>query len=869
MNVRHSFRPGFHNFIIVNLLKIPVPIPMISNIEAGLYVLEALPVSYSGKNRENAIMKGKTMKKNRLVQTNAAAVAAVTFAVCMIIPCSSFAFRNPNRNPQDIVQQKPSTPAGSIAQGAVPAGSNQDEASQAAEKGGFENSAAAVLSPGEISMAAASDALLKSSGLIDFNRTSGRRWQAAFSAQTGNVTRLFGAASKPYSGGPESAARAFLQDAHALFGLQADLSGLTTAKISQTPERQHVRFQQAYNGVPVQGAHITVHSDPQGHVTMVQNSCPGKTTPANQNRMNRETAQGIARNDLGAYLGAQTALSDSEAENLIVPCKSGYCYIWKITTPVKNPPGLWVSHVDAESGEIVYRANEVLYIKDGQGRGYRNNDEYWLGRIRGVKLYDLFETKDMYLQGLLHGTHATIYDYAESCSDTDGEAKCRKLDGLNLAYAPDLNFKYYPDVSEDNYPYTDSKSWFDQAHAYYKHTEVWEWWQKNVIQKYGPSNIDYFYWLSIPAVVNVGSWDEDGLSLFCNAFYSPVQFLNPENDNLPGFAYSDDGSCTISDYGADLVNDSDIVRHEYTHAIMDWAGFDDSGQFGGEVDGYGRSMGEGNSDWYAFLASGKPDIGYVAFPPWGLRTIDNANRYPDDVDDPSYLYSTDNESDCAGELIALPEEHYTGEIWGGYLFELSRVLKTKALGFVYPSSFYFETDGGHRDGYSDFVDAIRAQRDAELDRTGSNKLFLKAFGSMVSRGFIRPLAPLYSSCDYFGTGISGTDERDYIWLNAPLKLKTEANLLITGDLHEYPVYAYAGMNLTAQVKAKSVGMRGPSIKLYSIDGTLLDFIDYTSNTQVKKASLTYTIPADGMYVVRVSGRTEPRRGYYTFQLTVQ
>jgi hypothetical protein len=349
----------------------------------------------------------------------------------------------------------------------------------------------------------------------------------------------------------------------------------------------------------------------------------------------------------------------------------------------------------------------------------------------------------------------------------------------------------------------------------------------------------------------MGEWDDEGASLFCNAFYTPLFFLEPPYGDVPGFAFADDESC----FDEDMVVDISIVRHEYAHGIMDWAGFDD--QFGGEVDGYGRAMGEGNADWYAFLPTRQPSMGYVAFPPWGLRNIDNSRRYPGDVDDPD---------------LGAPQEHYTGEIWGGYLFDLSRVLKTKALSFVYPASFYFDTAGGHRDGYPDFVDAIRAQRDAELDLSGgtSNKQFLKAFGSMVSRGLIRPLAPLYSDdLDYFGTGAPGSDERDYLWLSAPLKLKTEANMLISGDLHEYPVDAFAGMTLTAKVSSKTIGMRGPSIKIYSMDGTLLDFIDYSNNTQIRKASLTYTIPADGRYVVQVSGRAEPRRGYYSFQLSVQ
>jgi hypothetical protein len=732
----------------------------------------------------------------------------------------------------------------------------------------FDNQAAAVLRTGEISSASAAAASLrKTSGFNAFNSLQQNRWQATFSTNTGRVKRLYGAKSKAYGDTPENNAREFLKDAHMLFGVQSDLSNLTIHSANKTPKRQHIRFQQTHNGVVVKGAQIVVHSDQKGRVTMVQNDYQDEIVPSNQNLLSLDAARDIAREELSVQLGAQAKMSDSIAENLIIPHKGGYVHIWKITTPTKTPPGLWVYHVDAQSGEILYRGDEIFYMTKGKGRAYIDNEEWFVWKTKNVKLEELYETEDGYVEGHLHGEHATIHDYPLSCTieeadNSSFDEKCRRLDAYNLAYSPKLNFVYDPFAAED-WEDDSQKPYFDQAHAYYQKTAVWEWWEKNIIKKYGPEDIDYFYWLSIPTVVNMGEWDKDGYSTFCNAFYTPLFFMEPPYGDVPGFAYADDESCFVED----LVIDLSIVRHEYAHAIMDWAHFDD--QFGGEVNGYGRSMGEGNSDWYAFVPSGQPSIGYVAWPPWGIRNIDNWRRYPDDVDDPSYYYLTDNESYCPDEYITLPEEHYTGEIWGGYLYELSRVLKKKALDFVYPSSFYFSTDGGHRDGYPDFVDAIRAQRDAELDMTGKNKQFLKAFGTMVSRGFIKPLAPLYShDCDYFGTGAPGSDERDYLYLSAPLKLKTKANLLITGDLHEYPVEAETGMVLTAQVKAGKTGMRAPIIELFTIDGTRLAIRDYSGNTRIKKAELTYVLPADGMYVVRVSGTTEPRRGYYKMKLTV-
>ena len=201
------------------------------------------------------------------------------------------------------------------------------------------------------------------------------------------------------------------------------------------------------------------------------------------------------------------------------------------------------------------------------------------------------------------------------------------------------------------------KDWFDATNAYYKLNTIRDWWDKNVVRKNTPEphNITYFTnTYPIPTIVNV-----DG---FCNAYYTP-DFLGDESW-YPGFVFGNEDSCASG--SEDLVIDDDVVRHEYAHAMMDWLDFDV--QFGGEVDSYGRAMGEGNADFFAFLNNPRdPLIGDVAWD-WStegyLRNLDNTRMYPRDVDDPD---------------LDVPEEHYTGEIWGGYLYDLYRILKRMPL----------------------------------------------------------------------------------------------------------------------------------------------------------------------------------------------
>ena len=139
---------------------------------------------------------------------------------------------------------------------------------------------------------------------------------------------------------------------------------------------------------------------------------------------------------------------------------------------------------------------------------------------------------------------------------------------------------------------------------------------------------------------------------------------------------------------------------------------------------------------------------------------------------------------------------------------------------------------------------------------------------MVSRGLNQPLQDMYyHPSNYFGTGEPGEDDRFYIVFDAPLKIKTEANLLLTGDDHDYPFNAEAGMSMSVKVSAKKGGLTSPSIDLHTIDGTLLASLTEPGAT---KASLNYTLPEHGQYVVRVSGKNSgPARGYYSLQLKVK
>jgi Zn-dependent metalloprotease len=647
-----------------------------------------------------------------------------------------------------------------------------------------------------------------------FNTQYDHRWQAVQRIKDGKIKLLYGSVSKSYPEGPDNAAKSFLNESHDLFGLKSGLSDLRVIKIDKTALRDHVRFQQTFNGVPVMGGDMLVHTNKKNQVTMVQNGLIADLRLANKDSLMEETAKTIAREDIRSLNGGGATLADSKGEKLIIPFNGVHRYIWKIATSTNSPFAYWVYHIDAETGAILYKANEILHIKSGKGKAYKTNANWHAGKISKVSLKNLYTVQEVNTSGWLWGLHSFVLDY-----------------NGNDPTSTKLSFLYDPATNKD---------YFDAVHAYYQHNTIWEWWKKNVISKYSFSTPIYFYDQYIPVYVNIGN--------YCNAFYTPDIGIG-----IPGFAFGDEGSCAPS--AEDLSNDVDVFRHEFTHAIMDWSGFDE--QFGGELNGYGRSMGEGNADWYTFLFTPQdPLIGDVAWawsPEGYIRNLDNTRIYPRDVDFPDY---------------GTPEEHYTGEIWGGYLYDLYKTLKKKAIPYVFQSSYYFTSAGGFQDGAPDFFDAIWAQALAEQDLTGKTASTVKAWGAWASRGLNGLFRPAYShASDYFYSGAPGSDAAAVLYYSFPptKSLKTKGNLLLTGDTHEYVIYISESLSkLSAKVKGtKTDGILAPQLNLYDAAQALVAAGTTTGNT----ASVSYDNAAPGLYVLVVTGQASaPARGNYSFEV---
>ena len=189
----------------------------------------------------------------------------------------------------------------------------------------------------------------------------------------GSPDVMYDFASKAYSGTPEEAARAFINDNADLFGV-TELNNLRLFSQREALGGHLLRFQQVFNGVPVSDGGIGIVMNAHGQVVMASgpffrdvaiNTQPAISAAqavaaanADLSRFNvalPSAATGLLQNGL-SIIGQQLSAVESIPPTLsIYPTADGYRLAWKVAKYSTNPFGLYMITVDANSGEVIQR----------------------------------------------------------------------------------------------------------------------------------------------------------------------------------------------------------------------------------------------------------------------------------------------------------------------------------------------------------------------------------------------------------------------------------------------------------------------------------------------------------------------------------
>ncbi|HYO63837.1 MAG TPA: M36 family metallopeptidase [Pyrinomonadaceae bacterium] len=206
---------------------------------------------------------------------------------------------------------------------------------------------------------------------------------ARWDKTSGSVDTIMDFASAPSSLEPEAAARAFVEQHAALFGI-TDMSTLRLKNNTAALGGNLLYFEQTFNGIPVTGSGVGVMLDGERRVRMVsgpyQKGLQLDTNPS----LDGAAAVARAQADLANFkvtwapgvaeklnpaldvLAGQLGVMATPAPHLqIFPTTDGPRLAWKFYVFSRNPFGFFKYFVDAADGRVLLREDTVRYQAEG------------------------------------------------------------------------------------------------------------------------------------------------------------------------------------------------------------------------------------------------------------------------------------------------------------------------------------------------------------------------------------------------------------------------------------------------------------------------------------------------------------------------
>lgn len=435
-------------------------------------------------------------------------------------------------------------------------------------------------------------------------------------AGDGLIRRMSGPITPPSAEPPDLVARDFVST----YG--RSLSGgssfdLTPISSFRGPSGTQFSYAITLNGIPVYESGLMVHVTDGGDIDEVT-VVPAAGIAA---RSRPVVDAAVAEDAPRRFLSSLYRISD-------VPVRSSLSYIevdhrlrlcWQMQAQARE--GAWSFLVSAEEPGMTYAVQRyALDELTGRGSVYQENPRRTKNPVT-VDLPHLDSSKT------LKGTWARTYNANGQETFTDGSQMARFTTAGN---------------QNNVYAYSTSDRRFTEVMGYYHVTRMHDYLKDNQLTNAVNG--------MMPIVVNVQD-SEDPSKGFDNAFFTR------------DWRFSSTGILVFGS-GNELHNfaeDSDVLYHEYGHAVLDRI---QRGLIQNFEHVYSGAIHEGTGDSIAAHLNGNSKLAEWALSYRGSgkfvgRNVDNTNMYPDDVRDPDF-----------GQA----EVHYTGQIVGGLFWSMRKAL---------------------------------------------------------------------------------------------------------------------------------------------------------------------------------------------------
>lgn len=360
-----------------------------------------------------------------------------------------------------------------------------------------------------------------------------------------------------------------------------------------------VHFVQLYQGIEVLNTQANALFTEEGRLYGMGADIYGDIAVDPTPTLPASVAQEVARQAIP--FDPATDSIEGDAELFVLPMPRAvdsveHHLVWRVQVNTERPLGEWVTHVDAHTGEILWRYNDIHFLGgDFSGTGESNPQEDT--RCNGETTQP-FSYANVAIAGV--GTAVTDQngDWFQAFGGSASASLSVGLAGpycnVNVAGAPpDANIGAvistgvpFPIVFDDSNSRQDERDVFDGVNDVHDFMET----------------IDpgFFYWNNtMTAIVNEPPT--------CNAYWNGQIHFYPEG-----------GGC------ANTGEIQGVVHHEFGHGVQN-AVIGSQGSQG---------LGEGNSDVLANLITQESVIGrgfFLSSCTSGIRDSDNTLKYPGDV----------------------------------------------------------------------------------------------------------------------------------------------------------------------------------------------------------------------------------------------
>ncbi|HVP58329.1 MAG TPA: FlgD immunoglobulin-like domain containing protein [bacterium] len=447
----------------------------------------------------------------------------------------------------------------------------------------------------------------------------------------------------------------FLHSKEALLG--ADPAELRLISQEKHGARWYTDYQQTYRGLDVIGGRVSIRLTEQGIVTTFGSDFYPDITLATSPALSEASAIVLAKQDVSFQEPGDKVLS---SRLVILPQERGNEAIYYLAYEVRlrvqgdpaagRDPALWRIYLDANSGDVLRRQNEIYYdAVFGNVSGY-------IKPMYGTDPDQLQPFPDFYVDVADYGTATT--DASGHYSLEAGTGGMRTISASMAGRWAEIFNNNGPEAafrdsvapgSEKDILWASPASIASERNAYY-HAQIVHGWAKRVDPTYTGMDRQTEIFVNQPNYCNA-YWDGNSITIGAGS-----------------------GACQ------DLGLFADVLYHEYGHGIVDmqYRPLSPPGD-----------MHEAFADYTACTITNEPYIGEgLSGPGTYFRDLDNTLKYPDDL---------------TGEV------HDDGRILGGALWDMREALAPDT--HLADSLFFYARYGKAGNFFDYFADILETDDD--------------------------------------------------------------------------------------------------------------------------------------------------------------